>query len=314
MQKESLYGMFRALVADNKDKKMFGRVLVYIPDLMPEVDRTKGIWARPANNPIGGRNQEDDSENHYAGTSYIPAKGSWVFVFFEGGNPNRPYYFGALDLESAKTLPENQVGSNPSDKWVIIKTGDGRAIVASDDSDDARIEITGKKRQISSPPSGDTDSVYTIDNNMTTILFDERSGKEKILIRTHKGDFFHIDVDEQNLQVSFENDIIIKAGNNIAITAEGDINIKANSGDFNMQAAGDMNLKSGGDLNEEAGGTLNSKAGMGHYTEAGAAVSHKGGASIDNDAPIINDNSGSSTSAGTATDATEADPEGERDT
>jgi uncharacterized protein involved in type VI secretion and phage assembly len=146
MDKQSVFGNYRAVVVDNKDKEQFGRVLVWIPDLMPEVDRTKGIWARPANNPLGGRNTEDSSDNNYMGMSYIPAKGSWVFVFFEGGNINKPYYFGALDLENTKVLPENQVGSEYEKKWTLIKSGEGRAVVVSDDPDDERVEITGKKR------------------------------------------------------------------------------------------------------------------------------------------------------------------------
>jgi uncharacterized protein involved in type VI secretion and phage assembly len=102
MNRASIFGNYRALVVNNKDREQFGRVMVWIPDLMPEVDRTKGLWARPANNPLGGRNMEGSDDHHYVGTSYIPKKGSWVFVFFEGGNINRPYYFGALDLKIQK--------------------------------------------------------------------------------------------------------------------------------------------------------------------------------------------------------------------
>ena len=248
MEKASAFGNYRAVVINNKDKAQFGRVLIWIPDLMPEVDRTKGIWARPANNPIGGRNKEDDIDNYYAGSSYIPKKGSWVFVFFEGGNINRPYYFGALDLENTKVLPENQVGTNFENKWTILKSGDGRAIVVSDDPDDARTEITGKKRQMTTPPTGDTASVYTIDDNQTTILFDERTGLEKILIRTHKGDFFHIDIDERKLQAEFEGDIEIKTNGKFNVTSAGDVNIKSSGAKVNIQSSGNTNIKAGGQI------------------------------------------------------------------
>ena len=67
---------------------------------------------------------EADEDNHFMGSSYIPHKGSWVFVFFEGGNINLPYYFGALDLENTTVLPENQVGSNYENKWTLLKTHD----------------------------------------------------------------------------------------------------------------------------------------------------------------------------------------------
>ena len=315
MQKAAAFGNYRAVVVDNKDKEQFGRVLVWIPDLMPEVDRTKGIWARPANNPLGGRNKEDSDENYYAGTSYIPEKGSWVFVFFEGGNINRPYYFGALDLENTKVLPENQLGSEPQNKWVILKSGSGRAVVVSDDTDDERVEITGKKRKLKSPPSGDTDSVYTIDDNMTTILMDERDGKQKVLIRTYKGDFFHIDIDEQNLQAYFENDIIIKCNNDLKITANGDIDIKSLAGDIHIQAeSGQMDLKAAQNINKQSGASSNNVSQTSDNTSAGSSINRKAGGNINDDGAQLIQQTGAASDASDASDAVEADPKGERAT
>jgi len=317
MQKAFAFGNYRAVVVDNKDKEQFGRVLVWIPDIMPEVDRTKGIWARPANNPLGGRNKEDSEDNYYSGTSYIPQKGSWVFVFFEGGNINRPYYFGALDLQNTKVLPENQTGGRPEDKWVIIKSGSGRAIVVSDDGSrkgDERIEISGKKREIKDPPTGDVTSVTKIDDNMTTILLDERESKQKVLIRTYKGDFFHIDIDEQNLQAYFKNDIIIKCDNDLKITAKGKIDIKSEADDINIEADGDMNLKSGGDLNKEAGGSSNNAAQNDDKTSAGASIHRKAGGNINDDGAKLLQQGGNAGSAASAGSATAADPKGERNT
>jgi len=276
---EPKLGIYRARVVDNKDPDQFGRVLVWIPDIMIEVDPTKGIWARPANNPIGGRNDEEDESNYYTGTSYIPRKGSWILVFFEGGNINRPYYFSALDLENTKVLPENQLGKEYQHKWTIFKSHDGRCIIISDDPDDARTEITGKKRQLSNPPSGDTGSVYTIDGNQTTILLDERDGKEKILIRTHQGDFFNIDIENRKLQIQFESDFQIKSNGSIYITAEKEMHLKSGEGTFiyskgpinafaldslvitgsqsiEEQSGGDFNMQATGIMNELAGGTV----------------------------------------------------------
>jgi len=319
MQKASAFGNYRAIVVDNQDKEQFGRVMVWIPDLMPEVDRTKGIWARPANNPLGGRNLEDSEENYYAGTSYIPEKGSWVFVFFEGGNINRPYYFGALNLENTKVLPENQVGGRPEDKWVIIKSGSGRSIVVSDDGSrqgDERVEITGKKRQIKEPPTGDTASVYTIDENMTTILMDEREGKQKVLIRTYKGDFFHIDIDEQNLQAYFKNDIIIKCDNDLKLTVNGNIDIKSLAGDIKVQAgSGDVDIQSATDFKVKSGGSYTTKAQNDSFIQAGGTLNQKAGSDVNIDAGgNVNEQSGASSPGQDAASAAEADPQGGRDT
>ena len=83
MKQAAAYGNYRAKVVDNKDKQQFGRVLVWIPDMMPDVNQNEGIWARPANNPVGGRNMENSSEHHYMGSSYIPKIGSWSINSFK---------------------------------------------------------------------------------------------------------------------------------------------------------------------------------------------------------------------------------------
>lgn len=311
-----LYGNYRAKVVENRDDEKFGRVLIWIPDLMPDVPDNNGIWARPANNPLGGRNIENEDDNHYMGTSYIPAKGSWVWCFFESGNINRPYYWGALDLENAKVLPENQLGTNYQDKWTIFKSHDGRAIVVSDDEDDARVEITGKKRELTNPPSGDTASVYKIDGNQTTILFDERDGMQKILIRTYQGDFFHIDIDERNLQAFFENDILLKSNGEIRITAGDDLHLKSISGDLLICSdGGEIDIKAAAGLYEQAGQNIHSKAAIDHFTEAGNNISQKAGCNLNADAgSMISEQGGSSQESQEAVCAQSANPQGERDT
>ena len=309
-----LYGFYRAKVVDNNDTEKFGRVLVWIPDIMVFLPDTVGLWARPANNPIGGRNEEDGDDNNFMGSSYIPRNGSWIWIFFENGNINRPYYFGALDLENAKVLPEVQLGET-NDKWVIFKSHDGRTITISDDPDDSRVEITGKKRQIAEAPSGDTDSVYTIDENQTTILLDERDGKEKILLRTHKGDFLHIDVDEQKLQAYFKDDIHIKSDNNIYITAKNNINFTSKIGDILIESkAGNIQQKSATNINQESGADSNIKAGGNQNIESLGDINMKAGGNKNSDASAINDQGGASSPADSSQTATDANPQGERNT
>jgi hypothetical protein len=309
-----LYGFHRAKVVDNQDAEDYGRVLVWIPDLMTFIPDTAGIWARPANNPVGGRNIEDASDNNFMGTSYIPRKGSWVWVFFEAGNINRPYYFAALDLENAKVLPEVRVGSN-TDKWVIFKSHDGRTIVISDDPNDARVEVTGKKRKLTSPPSGDTGSVYTIDENQTTILLDEREGKEKVLIRTRKGDFLHLDIDEQELHAKFAKDIHIKSDGNIYLTAQEELHLKGKLGKVYLSSdADDVNIKSGGKINEQSGDDHNINTGSNSNIQAAQDANTKSGGDINHDANNINDLGGAAGPAEPATAATDANPKGERNT
>jgi len=277
------YGIYRGLVVNNKDPEKMGKVVVWVPDIMPEVSTSEGVWARPANNLIGGRNMEYDQDNWYAGTCYIPKKGSYVFVFFESGNLTNPCYMNALDLENTKVLPENQTGGNYQDKWTILKSSKGRCIVVSDDPEDERVEITGKKRQISEPPTGDIGSVFAIDGNQTTILLDERPGMEKILIRTHKGDFINIDVESQKLHIKFKSDINIET--------EGNLNIKV-AGNMVTQVLGDRSSDISGSHNQKTGGVSNMTS-SGKYSIQGPIVA------IDGHPLILN--TGASTTASTTT-------------
>jgi hypothetical protein len=284
---DKLYGNYRAKVVNNRDPEKFGRVKVWIPDLMPQISDSQGLWARPANNPIGGRNkpantprkprqtrggsiieefeyeEELDEFNRqnpqlYMGSSYIPAIGSWTWIFFEAGNINRPYYFGALDIENAKVLAENQLGENYEKKWTLIKSHTGKAIVVSDDPDDQRVEITGSKIDLADPPSGDEYSVYAITGNQTTILLDERYKKEKILIKSYNGDYIHFDIDDQDLEIQFSRDIHIKCGGNFYLTAGGEMHFLSGKS-IMMTAKDEYNLVSGHRMNIESGEEYNRK-------------------------------------------------------
>lgn len=273
-----LLGFYRAKVVNNKDPEKKGRVIVWIPQIMPEVPETEGIWARPANNPVGGRNMDGSSDNHFMGTCYIPRNGSWIFVFFEAGDIKQVFYFGALDLGNTPVLPECQEG-NYDQKWVIFRSPQGRCIVISDDENDARIEITGKKRQITDPPTGDVPSVYNIDGNQTTIMFDEVEGREKILIRTHLGDFIHIDIDQQKLQCFFKGDILFESEGSIHIQAAKDIKVKADSNIY-YESGNVMHLKSGAAMFQQSGADHHTKA-AGSVLRDGADISDQGGGAAD---------------------------------
>ena len=249
----SLFGIYRALVVNAADPEKQGRVRVHIPDLMVDGDSgwtgqwcDNGIWARPANNWIGGRNTYDTKGprcNHqdawYQGSCMIPPKGSHVFLFFEKGDPSHPFYFAAADYGQTKVLPENRWGPKWWMKWTPIKTREGRTIVISDDTADARVEITGKKRHIKNTPDGDTESVFNIDGNQSVFLIDERPSHEKIFLKDYRGNYIKMIQDEEGindqLHVYFKDDIhletlkniYIQAGENIHITAKKNIYITA---------------------------------------------------------------------------------------
>lgn len=311
-EKDKYYGFYRAKVVNNIDPDKFGRVLVWIPDLMPMIDDKEGIWARPGNVPLGGRNMEDQDTNHYAGSSYIPRIGSWVWIFHENGNPNRPYYWGALDIENTETLPEVQQGPEYQHKWVIMRSHEGRAIVISDDDADQRVEITGMKRKIKDPPTGDWDSVYEIDGNQTTILLDEVEGREKVLIRTVKGDYIHVDIDERQLQCYFKNDIKIQTDGNLHITVAKNIRVESGENSY-LTVGGDTHHKTTSSFHFASLETHSFSA-SGDYTTTGAYISHNTGGMYAVDSGVEQLEIGASIPAQIADPAEPETPVGDRDT
>jgi len=256
-----LYGFYRAkcIEADIEDND-YGAVRIWIPDLHTDLDpdapEDVGLIALPGNNPVGGRNDED--KNSYGwGIVMIPRPGDWIWVFFEAGDPSKPFYFAALNIKNSKIPPEhriNQEGSKPIEPhtiYTILKTHKGRSVVVADSSDVERIEISGKYQSGAATDSGgDSTDPYTIDGNQTTILFDERDGKEKVLVRTHKGDFFHIDVDEQKLQAYFKEDITIKTDANFYLQISQDMHIHV-TGNMYREVEEETHIKSGGSIYEQ---------------------------------------------------------------
>ena len=184
------------------------------------------------------------------------------------------------------------------------------------------------------PPSGDTYSVTRIISNQTTILLDERKGKEKILIKTFKGDFIHIDIDDQDLEIQFSNDMHLALGGNMYVRTQGEMHFLAGGGifmstggEFNIYAAGRINIETGDEFNkkivkdsvEDIAGQKISKIGGKNILDIGAEYHVKAGGNINRDAsPNINDNSGAALPAPPITVntiiATPAYPQGERDT
>ena len=268
---EQLFGFYRAVVLDNRDRaisnegKTYGRIKVNIPSIMD--DQETGIWAYPGNNPMGGRNTEDISskknsnggKQEFSGCMIVPPNNSWVWVFFENGDPNRPYYFNGVDIKAHEAPPEIQVNNQtkPEERWLIFRSPHGRVIMISDDPDNCRVEITGKKRVIASNSDG---HVYSIVGNQKTILIDDREGKEKILLEDEKGNFININTAQNDIDVHANNIIRVNAGNamyfsaphmgfyfNTISTAGGNVSCNV-SGNFSFMTNGNTSIRANGSL------------------------------------------------------------------
>jgi hypothetical protein len=308
-----LFGNYRARVVMSKDPELCGRVQVWVPDLMEGLGDDSAIWALPANNPVGGRNDTPIEDGHFMGTCYIPPKGSWVWVFFEAGNINRPFYFGALDLKNTKVLPENQAGLNPEQKWTIFKSHEGRCVVVSDDASDCRVEITGKKRKLIDdgvPPTGGTGAVYQIDDNQTTILLDERDGREQLLIRTHNGDFLDINITTRTLRAFFKGGITIGTDGIMYLDAT-KINMTSLT-DININPTLNLNLKAGAAARLDGNLTASVK-GADVRIGGSSMTSIKSGGPLALDGTVTLIQQGTAQAPGGAAEGDKKEPVGDRD-
>jgi len=266
MDKDKLLGFYRAKVVEvDIERNKYGAVRVFIPDIMesetvkksdPSFNESKsGIIAYPANDPLGGYNM-DDISSAYCTTVYVPPKGSWVWVFFEGGDPARPFYFSAFKYRASELPPENKNVVFPHKVYTIIKTGEGRSIIVSDTPEHARVEITGKRRLLPLPPTGNPASSYTIEGNMTTILLEETPGSEQVLVKTYKGDYLKLSIEKRTLDIYIESDISIQTKGNITVQADGNIDVQSKQ-NININANSNINTQSGESTNITAVGSVN---------------------------------------------------------
>jgi uncharacterized protein involved in type VI secretion and phage assembly len=94
------YGVYPALVTDNKDPENQGRLKI--------IFEGQEYWARLAT-LMAGNNR---------GTWFIPDVKDEVLIAFEGGDPRRPYVIGALWNGSDKP-PETMNGSGNNNRKVL---------------------------------------------------------------------------------------------------------------------------------------------------------------------------------------------------
>lgn len=291
-------GKHRALVVNVEDPEYCGQIQVWIPDLQPEDykdDLKRCLWAFPSNTRFGGRNDGtsehgardediDEIELYAYGTSYIPRINSWVWVWFENENPNRPYYDNAVDLRRQKVPVEGQWGKQYYDKW-YDRSPRGRVILMSDDDqvpvaeythmftpleileEDRRTEITGEKRHL--------EEIYKIINSQATVLIDDRDKREKILIQDWKGNYIMISTHQNRASVYINEDIVIRNRSQqfSLICENGRMNLYAKNGismrsdaQIHIKAKQNIEIRTEQDIRMEAKWSIFCRAKINMYT------------------------------------------------
>lgn len=128
------YGVFPALVSDNKDPDGQGRVKVTLPWSPDTGGGRYEAWARLAT-MMAGNNR---------GSWFVPDVNDEVLVAFEGGDPRRPYVVGAL-WNGRDAPPERMDGAGNNFKKVLRSRNGVK--VTLDDSD-------GQEQMILETPGG----------------------------------------------------------------------------------------------------------------------------------------------------------------
>lgn len=133
VQRNRLYGVYPALVADINDPDGQGRVKIRLPWL-PDDGGGFSVWARIAT-LMAGKDR---------GSWFIPDVDDEVLVAFEGGDPRRPYVVGAL-WNGQDTPPESMDGAG--NNFIKSITSRNGVKITLDDND-------GQEKMILETPGG----------------------------------------------------------------------------------------------------------------------------------------------------------------
>ncbi len=105
------YGVYPAVVQDNRDPHSQGRVRIILPVMGDKFSLKTELWARVAV-PLAGMNR---------GTWFIPEVGDEVLVAFEAGDTRRPYVVGSL--WNGIDMPPEQMSNENDVKSIVSRSG-----------------------------------------------------------------------------------------------------------------------------------------------------------------------------------------------
>lgn len=126
---DRLYGVYPAIVSDNRDPDQQGRVKVRLPWAPDSGRAAREAWARLAT-LMAGSNR---------GTWMVPDVDDEVLVAFEGGDPRHPYVVGAL-WNGRDKPPATMDGAGQNQKKVI-RSRSGITITFDDTSPQSRLTL-----------------------------------------------------------------------------------------------------------------------------------------------------------------------------
>lgn len=157
------YGVYPALVSDNKDPAGMGRVQIQLPwSPDPGGSGSYLAWARIAT-LMGGPDR---------GTWFIPEVNDEVLVCFEGGDPRRPYVMGML--WNGKDQPPETMDSDGKNNIRSITSRSGIKITFDDTDQKEKLAlITPLEQSITLQDDGDNSTIEVKDKSGNSMLLDK---------------------------------------------------------------------------------------------------------------------------------------------
>lgn len=257
-------GIYRATVFNNEDPEYRGRLRLFIPSVFGTEEATP--WALPCF-PTGGTD---------AGVFMVPAPNEFVWVMFEGGDPDVPVWLGSwypapggsTNAPREAVKDEDPTGTGPADlapvdhgadpdkkppRNYVIRTPGGATIELDDTEGQLKVKIadqSGKQFILLRPDANpDGPKILIRDNEGQYVILDSRSGNTKIEIKDKAGDYIKLDGENGKITIYGENDVDIFTGSSV-------ININAPNGTVNIDAGtGAVNID-GGNIKIDGTGTV----------------------------------------------------------
>jgi len=215
-------GFYRGLVVDNVDSTNKGMCKIYVPGLYPP-DSLKTTdmlpWSEPAMPLFGGSGASADGARFISnGWTSSPTIGSYVWLFFDGGDQNYPKHFAASQAGDA-WMSEHEMQH-------VLSTDNFRIVVDENPSN----SVSSMKAD-------------TVNDECTAI--------SRGNVKTDQNVRARIEIESDQIGL----DIVIKGDVNLFI--DGDQYVKI-TGDRHTTIDGDDFLKVVGNTQEEHGGDLDS--------------------------------------------------------
>lgn len=243
-----LFGLWGAVVEDDKDPDKRGRIRVRVFDYHDEDTPVDELpWATPCfpsafcqhNN---GRIDPNNRRN--GGFFHIPPVDALVYVMFQQGNTEKPVWVGGwFPANESIHGRETYTGRTPRR---ALYNDDGipscpswsslRGFSVEFDDEAAEMRLTTPKGH----------KVTLSDNAANEAVFDG------IRLEDHKGNYVHMDTGNDMLSIYWNGDVQEHYTGNVERTIDGNLNVKV-AGNVIEHYLGDLHSKQEGDRNVDTG-------------------------------------------------------------